>query len=167
MRIDLIRVKVSQQDLLKTNAELDFSGLAAPSSFSNSKPPASHGSNQPSLSRPSSTTPANPQHPSPLPPSAGNGNHSVPSTSNAPLARAEHGSPAIGNSQSQSSAVPSAMAKEGSKESEKQAEFDPENVTRDLKKEGSDWMTMYNPNVKRVLDVGLVHTLVHDSCVSF
>lgn len=42
-------------------------------------------------------------------------------------------------------------------------QFDPESVTRDLKKEGSDWMTMFNPNVKRVLDVGLVHTLVHDS----
>ena len=27
-------------------------------------------------------------------------------------------------------------------------------------------MTMFNPNVKRVLDVGLVHTLVHDSLVS-
>lgn len=45
-------------------------------------------------------------------------------------------------------------------------EFDPETVTKDLKKEGSDWMTMFNPNVKRVLDVGLVHTLVHDSSVS-
>lgn len=43
--------------------------------------------------------------------------------------------------------------------------FDPENVARDLKKEGSDWMTVFNPNVKRVLDVGLVHTLVHDSYV--
>lgn len=42
-------------------------------------------------------------------------------------------------------------------------EFDPETVARDLKKEGSDWITMFNPNVKRVLDVGLVHTLVHDS----
>lgn len=42
-------------------------------------------------------------------------------------------------------------------------EFDPESIPRDLKKEGSDWMTMFNPNVKRVLDVGLVHTLVHDS----
>lgn len=42
-------------------------------------------------------------------------------------------------------------------------EFDPDNVARELKKEGSDWMTMFNPNVKRVLDVGLVHTLVHDS----
>lgn len=41
--------------------------------------------------------------------------------------------------------------------------FDPESVAKDLKKEGSDWMTMFNPNVKRVLDVGLVHTLVHDS----
>lgn len=43
--------------------------------------------------------------------------------------------------------------------------FDPETVARDLKKEGSDWMTIFNPNVKRVLDVGLVHTLLHDSCV--
>ncbi|GAA6059271.1 hypothetical protein JCM10212_006664 [Sporobolomyces blumeae] len=48
--------------------------------------------------------------------------------------------------------------------------FDPETAPKDLKKEGSDWMTMFNPNVKRVLDVGLVHTLVHDSvvcCVRF
>jgi len=44
--------------------------------------------------------------------------------------------------------------------------FDPETAPKDLKKEGSDWMTMFNPNVKRVLDVGLVHTLVHDSFVS-
>ena len=39
-----------------------------------------------------------------------------------------------------------------------------------LKKEGSDWMSIFNPNVKRVLDVGLVHTLMHDSvvcCVRF
>jgi len=43
--------------------------------------------------------------------------------------------------------------------------FDPETAPKDLKKEGSDWMTMFNPNVKRVLDVGLVHTLVHDSYV--
>ncbi|GAA5989426.1 hypothetical protein JCM10908_000469 [Rhodotorula pacifica] len=50
------------------------------------------------------------------------------------------------------------------------AGFDPETAPKDLKKEGSDWMTMFNPNVKRVLDVGLVHTLVHDSvvcCVRF
>ncbi|SCV74337.1 BQ2448_6769 [Microbotryum intermedium] len=46
--------------------------------------------------------------------------------------------------------------------------FDPD--TTGFKKEGSDWLTVYNPNVKRVLDVGLVHTLVHDSvvcCVRF
>lgn len=49
------------------------------------------------------------------------------------------------------------------KEEKQNEAFDPETVTRDLKKEGSDWMTMFNPNVKRVLDVGLVHTLVHDS----
>lgn len=54
--------------------------------------------------------------------------------------------------------------KAGAASGDQQGElFDPETVTRDLKKEGSDWMTMFNPNVKRVLDVGLVHTLVHDS----
>lgn len=53
-----------------------------------------------------------------------------------------------------------------SPEQSKNEQFDPETVAKDLKKEGSDWMTMFNPNVKRVLDVGLVHTLVHDSCVS-
>ena len=39
-----------------------------------------------------------------------------------------------------------------------------------LKKEGSDWAIMYNPNSKPQLDVNLVHTLVHDSvvcCVRF
>lgn len=49
--------------------------------------------------------------------------------------------------------------------------FDPAtSVSSDLRKEGSDWLTMFNPNVKRQLDVGLVHTLVHDSvvcCVRF
>lgn len=34
-----------------------------------------------------------------------------------------------------------------------------------IKKEGSDWITMFNPSIKRVLDVGLVHTLLHDSYV--
>ena len=42
----------------------------------------------------------------------------------------------------------------------------------DLKREGSDWFALFNPNpkVKKVLDVNLVHTLTHESvvcCVRF
>lgn len=40
----------------------------------------------------------------------------------------------------------------------------------EIKKEGSDWVAVYNPKVKPALDVNLVHTLVHDSvvcCVCF
>ncbi|KAG6382174.1 WD40-repeat-containing domain protein [Boletus reticuloceps] len=39
-----------------------------------------------------------------------------------------------------------------------------------LKKEGNDWFAAFNPKVKRVLDVALVHTLRHNSvvcCVRF
>jgi hypothetical protein len=38
-------------------------------------------------------------------------------------------------------------------------------LPRELKKEGSDWVALFNPKVKKVLDVDLVHTLVHDSYV--
>jgi WD40 repeat protein len=34
-----------------------------------------------------------------------------------------------------------------------------------MKKEGSDWFAIFNPNVKRVLDVSLVHTLMHERYV--
>ncbi|TFK37985.1 WD40-repeat-containing domain protein [Crucibulum laeve] len=43
-------------------------------------------------------------------------------------------------------------------------------VPADLKREGSDWFAIFNPGVKRVLDVQLVHTLMHESvvcCVRF
>ncbi|WAQ81830.1 hypothetical protein PtA15_2A142 [Puccinia triticina] len=49
-------------------------------------------------------------------------------------------------------------------------DLDPDTLPSNMKKEGVDWMTMFNPKVKKVLDVGLVHTLVHDSvvcCVKF
>jgi hypothetical protein len=39
------------------------------------------------------------------------------------------------------------------------------NVPPELKKEGSDWFAVFNPKVKRVLDVSLVHTLIHERCV--
>ena len=41
-------------------------------------------------------------------------------------------------------------------------DLDPDTLPSSMKKEGPDWMTMFNPKVKKVLDVGLVHTLVHD-----
>lgn len=46
-------------------------------------------------------------------------------------------------------------------------DLDPQNVPPELKKEGSDWFAVFNPKVKRVLDVNLVHTLMHERCVSF
>jgi hypothetical protein len=36
---------------------------------------------------------------------------------------------------------------------------------REFKKEGNDWFAIFNPKVKRVLDVTLVHTLMHERCV--
>jgi len=63
--------------------------------------------------------------------------------------------------------------------------MDPHTVPAELKKEGSDWFAVFNPNLdsptspkdgkepsqgKRSLDVGLVHTLMHESvvcCVRF
>jgi len=49
-------------------------------------------------------------------------------------------------------------------------DLDPHSLPPELKKEGSDWFAVFNPKVKRVLDVSLVHTLVHESvvcCVRF
>ncbi|KAJ7056678.1 chromatin associated protein [Mycena amicta] len=43
-------------------------------------------------------------------------------------------------------------------------------VPSDFKKEGSDWFVMYNPKVKRTLDVSLVHTFIHETvvcCIQF
>jgi general transcriptional corepressor TUP1 len=44
-------------------------------------------------------------------------------------------------------------------------DLDPHNVPPELKKEGSDWFAIFNPKVKRVLDVSLVHTLMHERFV--
>ncbi|GAA5840765.1 hypothetical protein JCM11251_001692 [Rhodosporidiobolus azoricus] len=136
-------------------------------------------------SRPPSTGPPGPptlHHPSPLPPPAA-----------PPALTSSHGASGVSGSGSGSNApspappaaqqappppppaaaAPSSNAGTPAPKDEKPVEvtsFDPETAPKDLKKEGSDWMTMFNPNVKRVLDVGLVHTLVHDSvvcCVRF
>lgn len=37
-------------------------------------------------------------------------------------------------------------------------DLDISGVAPELKKEGSDWFAVFNPKVKRVLDVSLVHT---------
>ena len=41
-------------------------------------------------------------------------------------------------------------------------ELDPLSVPPELKKEGSDWFAIFNPKIKRALDVNLVHTLHHE-----
>lgn len=41
-------------------------------------------------------------------------------------------------------------------------DLDPHNVPAELKKEGADWFAVFNPKVKRVLDVNLLHTLIHE-----
>ncbi|KAF5375675.1 hypothetical protein D9615_009336 [Tricholomella constricta] len=49
-------------------------------------------------------------------------------------------------------------------------DLDIHSVPPELKKEGSDWFAIFNPTTKRVLDVSLVHTLMHESvvcCVRF
>ncbi|GAA5928843.1 uncharacterized protein JCM15063_003982 [Sporobolomyces koalae] len=107
---------------------------------------------------PPSSAPGGPQlhHPSPLPPSNGLPPISTSAPSPAPQPPSQQ-QPAVSKPDEKPSTV-------------EVTNFDPETAPKDLKKEGSDWMTMFNPNVKRVLDVGLVHTLVHDSvvcCVRF
>ena len=50
------------------------------------------------------------------------------------------------------------------------ADLDPDQMRSDQKREGADWFAVFNPNVRRVLDVDLVHNLVHESvvcCVRF
>lgn len=43
------------------------------------------------------------------------------------------------------------------------SDLDPENVSRELKKEGSDWFAVWSSQNKKLLDVTLVHTLSHET----
>lgn len=43
-------------------------------------------------------------------------------------------------------------------------DMDPSRVPATLKNEGSDWAAIFNPKVKRELNVELVHSLTHDRC---
>lgn len=50
------------------------------------------------------------------------------------------------------------------------ANWNPDDLPASQKREGADWYAVFNPEVQRVLDVELVHHLVHDSvvcCVRF
>ena len=50
------------------------------------------------------------------------------------------------------------------------ADLDPDTLRPDQKREGLDWFAVFNPRVRRVLDVDLVHNLAHESvvcCVRF
>lgn len=50
------------------------------------------------------------------------------------------------------------------------ADLDPDQLRPDQKREGLDWFAVFNPRIRRVLDVDLVHNLPHESvvcCVRF
>ena len=50
------------------------------------------------------------------------------------------------------------------------ADLDPDRLGPHQKREGDDWFAVFNPRVPRLLDVNLVHNLVHESvvcCVRF
>lgn len=50
------------------------------------------------------------------------------------------------------------------------ADLDPDQLRPDQKREGVDWFAVFNPRIRRVLDVDLVHNLTHESvvcCVRF
>lgn len=50
------------------------------------------------------------------------------------------------------------------------ADLDPDQLRPDQKREGPDWYAVFNPRIRRVLDVELVHNLLHESvvcCVRF
>lgn len=137
---------------------------------------------QPGPNRPSSTGPLPPNsapappplhHPSPLPPPNALPPLSTSAPSPAPTPQAASIPPPTKDEKPLNASTASNVSNGNGSNGSGQVEvtnFDPETAPKDLKKEGSDWMTMFNPNVKRVLDVGLVHTLVHDSvvcCVRF
>jgi len=127
------------------------------------------GPNRPSSTGPPpNSAPAPPplHHPSPLPPPNALPPLSTSAPSPAPTPQAPVPPP---SSKEDQKPLNSSIASNGGggQQQVEVTNFDPETAPKDLKKEGSDWMTMFNPNVKRVLDVGLVHTLVHDSFVCF
>jgi hypothetical protein len=45
--------------------------------------------------------------------------------------------------------------------------LDPKKVPVESKKEHDDWLVVYNPEMQKMLDVDLMHTLVHSRCRFF
>ena len=41
----------------------------------------------------------------------------------------------------------------------------PDDLDINNKRESTDWFAIFNPKVKKVLDVQLVHSLMHERCV--
>ena len=64
-------------------------------------------------------------------------------------------------------AMPASMQQPSSHPPTPSSEMTPDTLPKENKKEGSDWVTMYNPKVKKTLDVELVHTLMHDRFALF
>ncbi|KAF9225758.1 WD40 repeat-like protein [Gyrodon lividus] len=82
------------------------------------------------------------------------------------------GNPPPAGPNEQSSSVSASLAPVSSSSNGGQfpEDLDPQHVPPEFKREGSDWFAVFNPKVKRVLDVTLVHTLMHESvvcCVRF
>ncbi|KAI5289006.1 general transcription repressor, partial [Ascosphaera atra] len=86
--------------------------------------------------------------------------HVVPTDLPAPLVNASRGS----------SGAPAHDSGSATIQGNNLADLDPDKLPASQKREGQDWYAVFNPEVTRVLDVDLVHHLVHDSvvcCVRF
>ena len=69
------------------------------------------------------------------------------------------------SSHASSPALVSALVPLGSESRSFLDDIDPHNVPPGLGKEGGDWFASFNPEVKRVLDVSLMYTLMHERYV--
>lgn len=92
-------------------------------------------------------------------PTPGHNNSFPPSHSSIPAPISTSAAPSLSNA----AARPASSAPEAPRQNFN--ELDIHSVPREIKKEGSDWFAIFNPNVPRTLDVNLVHTLEHDSVV--
>lgn len=113
------------------------------------------------------------------PPSPGRGGPDAGGPPSQPPVKSERDSAAAGGArkppsyqgrETEQSPGPGAGAAAGNSALASWSDLDPDEVPKELKKEGSDWLAIFNPKVKRALDVNLVHTLMHESvvcCVRF
>ena len=102
-----------------------------------------------------------PSHPSnKLPPAPGGPGQAPPSSASTPFSGGPPPSATEPSSSGSGGMVPVNNAGGGFLE-----DMDPHNMPPEYKKEGTDWFAIFNPQVPRVLDVNLVHTLLHERCV--